>query len=189
MGKVILFAGVDPLSTGESTYPWHPLSVLTVGTALRAAGHVPVVIDCQIDPDWRARLAQEARDALYVGVSCMTGPSIGNVLDAIEAVRDHAPGIPLVWGGYHASLAYRSILRERLVDVVVRGPGEAAAVALADLVTKNGRISDPDLLGQIPNLAFRDGRREISGSGVVTDRVIETNYGSLTSFIEQAPVD
>ncbi|MGW1783958.1 B12-binding domain-containing radical SAM protein [Streptomyces sp. NPDC002143] len=189
MGKVVLFAGVDPLSTGESTYPWHPLSVLTVGTALRAAGHEPVLIDCQIEPGWKARLAHEARDALYVGVSCMTGPSIGNVLDAIATVRQHAPATPLVWGGYHASLAYRSILRERLVDVVVRGPGESAAVALADLVAANGRMSDPDLLGQISNLAFPDGRREISASGAVTDRVIETAYGSLASFLEQAPVD
>lgn len=189
MGKVILFAGVDPLSTGESTYPWHPLSVLAVGTALQAAGHEPILIDCQIEPDWKARLAHEARDALYVGVSCMTGPSIGNVLDAIATVRQHAPATALVWGGYHASLAYRSILREGLVDVVVRGPGEAAAVALADLVARSGHMTAPDRLGQIPNVAFRDSRREITGSGAVADRVIETPYGSLAGFLEQAPVD
>ena len=188
VGKVVLFAGVDPLSTGESRYPWHPLSVLTVGTALRVAGHEPVLIDCQIEPEWRARLAAEARDALYVGLSCMTGPSIANVLDAIETVRQHAPGTPLVWGGYHASLAYRSILRERWVDVVVRGPGETAAVALADIVETEGRLSPP-LLGGIPNLAYRDGRREISLGGVVTDRVLETAYGSVADLLTLPPVD
>lgn len=189
MGKVVLFAGVDPLATGESPYPWHPLSVLTVGTALRAAGHEPVIIDCQIQADWKVRLAREAADALYVGVTCMTGPSIGNVLDAIEIVRAHAPGTSLVWGGYHAALAYRSILREGWVDVVVRGPGEAAAVELARVAQSTGSLADVGTLARIPNLAFRDGRREISLGGGITDRVVETGYGSLAGFTDQPAVD
>ncbi|MET7854671.1 hypothetical protein ABZT48_42425 [Streptomyces avermitilis] len=86
-------------------------------------------------------------------------------------------------------MAHRSILRERWVDVVVRGPGEAAAVALADVAEKEGRLANTQLLAQIPNLAYLDGRREISLGGAVTDRVLETNYGSLVTFLGQPPVD
>jgi radical SAM superfamily enzyme YgiQ (UPF0313 family) len=189
VGKIVLFAGVDPLATGESDYPWHPLSVLTVGTALRAAGHEPVIIDCQIEPDWRNKLAKEAKTALYVGVSCMTGPSIGNVLDAIGTVREHAPGVPLVWGGYHASLAYRGILREQWVDVVVLGPGEAAAVALAGLAERDGGLADTASLAAIPNLAYHDGRREIALCGAMADRILETPYGALADMSTVPPLD
>ncbi|MEY9840538.1 radical SAM protein [Streptacidiphilus sp. EB103A] len=176
MGKIVLFAGVDPLATGESDYAWHPLSVLTVGTALKAAGHEPVVIDCQIDAGWRQRLREQAQGALYVGVTCMTGPSIGNVLEAIDIVRAHAIGVPVVWGGYHASLAYGGIVGEGLAEVVVRGPGEAAAVALAELAQSGGSLTDTQALGRIPNLAFTDGRSELRGTGL-RPRVLTTAYG------------
>ena len=133
MGKIVLLAGVNPMETGESDYSWHPLSVVAVGTALRAAGHDPVVIDCQVHPDWTEQLARHVPGALYVGVTCMTGPSISNVLRAIDISRSAAPEVPVVWGGYHASLAYRGILREGLADVAVVGPGEIPALRLARL--------------------------------------------------------
>lgn len=179
MGKVVLFAGVDPIATGESDYPWHPLSVLTTGSALAAGGHEPVLIDCQIESDWRTRLAREAQDALYVGTSCMTGPSINNVLDAIEITRRHAPGTPIVWGGYHASLAYRGILREGWADVTVLGPGETAAVALADRAAADGHLRNTVALAAIRNLAFRDGRRELGPGGRLVDRIVETEWGFI----------
>jgi hypothetical protein len=37
MNKVVLFTDVDPLSTGESNYAWHPLSVLAVGQSFAPA--------------------------------------------------------------------------------------------------------------------------------------------------------
>jgi anaerobic magnesium-protoporphyrin IX monomethyl ester cyclase len=174
MGKIVLFAGVDPLATGESDYPWHPLSVLTVGTALKAAGHTPILIDCQIHPDWRDQIARHAPDAAFVGVTCMTGPSIGNVLTAIDVVRACAPGVPVVWGGYHASLAYRGILREGHAEVAVVGPGELAAVALANLASATGHLHDPDALARIPGIAYLDGRKALTGQGATAARVCAT---------------
>jgi anaerobic magnesium-protoporphyrin IX monomethyl ester cyclase len=171
----VLFAGVDPLSTGESNYAWHPLSVLAVGSVLQAGGFEVCIIDCQVDHDWRERLSAHAPDALFVGVTCMTGPSIANVLTAIDIVRTAAAQVPIVWGGYHATLAYRGILQEGLADVVVTGPGESAALGLAQLLAVGEQLC-PESLSGVPNLAFLDGRTAIALCGSAEPRIVRTKY-------------
>ena len=173
--KIMLFAGVDPLTTGESDYAWHPLSVLAIGSVLQAGGFDVLIVDCQVDHDWRALLAANAGDALYVGVTCMTGPSISNVLTAIRIVRESAPGVPIIWGGYHATLAYRGILREHLADAVVLGPGEHAAVQLARLLARGARLT-PDAVTDVPNLALLDGRTGLTQAGTTQPSIFTTRY-------------
>ncbi|MEU7921922.1 B12-binding domain-containing radical SAM protein [Micromonospora zamorensis] len=188
MQKIVLFAGVDPLSTGESNYAWHPLSVLTIGSVLEAHGFDVCIIDCQVDHDWRDRLAKHATEALFVGVTCMTGPSIGNVLAAIDIVRTAAPQVPIIWGGYHATLAWRAILRERLADVVVTGPGESAALGLAQRLAAGQRLS-PETIGDLPNLAFLDGRTAIAASGAITPNTVKTTYAFVGDMNQLPPVN
>ncbi|MEU4243138.1 radical SAM protein [Actinoplanes sp. NPDC026619] len=188
MNKVVLFAGVDPLATGESDYAWHPLSVLSIGSILKADGFDVLILDCQVDPDWRHRLRQAAGDALFVGVTCMTGPSINNVLDAINIVRDAAPHTPVIWGGYHATLAHQAILRERLVDVIVRGPGENAVLAMARRLA-DGIALSADTVADVPNLALLDGRTAITATGATEPRVIRTNYEFLGDMNTLPPMD
>ncbi len=188
MNKIVLFAGVDPLSTGESNYAWHPLSVLTIGSVLEANGFDVCIIDCQVDHDWRDRLAQQAVEALFVGVTCMTGPSIGNVLAAVDVVRTTAPDVPIIWGGYHATLAWRSILREHLADVVVTGPGESAALGLAQRLAAGQRLC-PETIGDLPNLAFLDGRTAIAPSGTTAPNIIKTTYEFVGDMNQLPPVN
>lgn len=187
-GTVVLFAGVDPLSTGESTYAWHPLSVLTVGSILQAHGFQPIIIDCQVDADWREQLRAHAPDAVFVGVTCMTGPSIGNVLTAIDIVRVAAPGVPIVWGGYHATLAWRGILRERLADIVVTGAGETTAPLLAQRLSTGAAIRAEDL-SDVPNLAFLDGRTALTPAGTTQPNIIKTTYEFVGDMNALPPVD
>ncbi|GAA1801464.1 hypothetical protein GCM10009682_24230 [Luedemannella flava] len=174
--KIILFAAVDPIETGESNALWHPLSVLAIGTTLVDAGHTPVIIDCQTDRNWRETVRQEATDAELIGVSSMTGPSINNAIAAIGIARAIQPGIPVAWGGYHATLAYRGILRERLADVAVFGPGDLTIVKLAQAIEAAGGLPDRDVLETLPNVAFLNGRREVRASGTVADGVTTTPY-------------
>src|SRR5262245_26503119 len=115
--RVVLFCGLNPIETGESKCRWNPLSILAVGSALQEAGYEPVLLDPQIHEDWPDRLRKLLPDTLFLGVSCMTGPGIRNVLKAISVARAARADIPIVWGGYHATLAYAGILRERLADV------------------------------------------------------------------------
>ncbi|MGD3111996.1 hypothetical protein [Streptomyces sp. YGL11-2] len=117
----------------------------------------------------------------------MTGPGIGNVLEAIKTVRVAAPHILLAWGSYHATLAFRGISREGLVDIVVRGPDEATSVALADSAD-SGTGFTPGALAGIPNPAFSDGRMDIS-SGTSRRRVTTTGCGFAIDPRSLPPTD
>lgn len=135
-----------------------PLSTMALGTVLGEAGFEPRVIDVQVEPEWRRLLAEALPDALLFGVSSLTGPSIDAVCEALELAREEHPEVPRVWGGYHATQAYRSIFREELVDYVIRGVGEPGMVALAEALAGNGgRPLRGAEAAAIPNLVFRDG--------------------------------
>jgi radical SAM superfamily enzyme YgiQ (UPF0313 family) len=176
--KVVLFNGVDGIRHQAVPKPWAPLSVLMIGSFLSSHGYEPVIIDPQLDEDWRTTLeAAVSAGAVYVGVTCMTGPSVRNVLDAIELTRLADPKTPIVWGGYHATLRFSAIIREGLVDVVVRGPGEPAALALAQIYERQRRGDDLSAqLAEIPNIAFRappGGRTEVAITR--TERIFDVN--------------
>jgi radical SAM superfamily enzyme YgiQ (UPF0313 family) len=180
-GTVVLFNGVDTADDADSPRLWAPLSILAIGTALNSAGYHVELLDCQIEPAWRERLAGVVRTAVFLGVSCMTGPGIRNVLEAVDLARATAPDIPVVWGGYHATLAYEGILRERLADVVVAGSGETAAIELARVFSQVGRSSPRRHRGlaKVGGIAYEGPRRMITGDARVEPEVVRTTPEDL----------
>jgi radical SAM superfamily enzyme YgiQ (UPF0313 family) len=179
---VVLFNGVDGRMGGGR--PWLPLSILTLGSALQAADSQVVLIDPQVHDRWRDMLARALPGAAYLGVTCMTGPSITTVMEAISICRETAPDVPVAWGGYHATLASGGILRERLADVVVRGVGEPAAIRLVDELGSSRRHLDAARLRDIPNLAFLDA----GGSGA-RGSLVRTRTEYLADINELPPAD
>ncbi|WP_260328707.1 B12-binding domain-containing radical SAM protein [Streptomyces sp. Ag109_O5-1] len=146
--------------TQEGGSPWLPLSILTIGSFLKHHGYDPVLLDPQVHPDWKDRLAAlTAQGPVYLGVTCMTGPSIYNVLEAIGIAKGVDPTTPVVWGGYHATLRYSGIVREGLADAVTRGPGEDAALELARIFEhrRSGDAELADELRTVSNIAYGPG--------------------------------
>jgi anaerobic magnesium-protoporphyrin IX monomethyl ester cyclase len=148
-GKVILFyPPYDGAPLGA------PLSLLSLAGALREAGFKVVLIDAAIEPRYLERIAQECGSAVCFGISVLTGPMIRGAIEAAKLVKAKAPGVCVVFGGWHPTLCPESTLRESYVDVVVRGQGEVTIVELAtalaneqplDLIAgiawkKNGRM-------------------------------------------------
>src|SRR5438067_5115897 len=70
---------------------------------------------------------------LFVGFSTITGPQLKPVIVASQRV--HALGIPVVWGGVHATIMPEECLRESYVDYVVVNEGEEVSVDLAHLLS------------------------------------------------------
>lgn len=151
--KVILLSDVRATEVG-STERFLPLSIMAIGTVLKAHGFRPQIVDVQVEPNWREIVLDNLDDAFMFGVSALTGQSILAVLDAIALVRESAPRLPIVWGGYHASQAFDGILNEGLADYVVRGTGEAAAVALAGALQCDDPGERSARVARIPNLAY-----------------------------------
>jgi anaerobic magnesium-protoporphyrin IX monomethyl ester cyclase len=136
-GKVVLFYPAydgPPLSA--------PLCLLSLASALKAANFEVVVIDAAIEPDYKNRILKEARDALCLGISVLTGPMIRGAIEVATAAKTLIPKLPVVFGGWHPSLLPGETLNEVFVDAVVRGQGDMTLVEMASALADKRSLDD-----------------------------------------------
>lgn len=125
-GKVVLFyPPYDGPPLGA------PLSLLSLAGTLREANFDVALIDAAIEPEYLKRIAETCKDALCIGISVLTGPMIQGAIEAAKFVKNNAPAVCVIFGGWHPTLCPESTLKEPYVDVVVRGQGEITIVELA----------------------------------------------------------
>jgi anaerobic magnesium-protoporphyrin IX monomethyl ester cyclase len=132
-GKVILFyPPYDGPPLGA------PLSLLSLAGTLRKANFEVALIDAAIEPRYLDKIREHCRHAICIGISVLTGPMIRGAIEAARYVKEYAPAVPVIFGGWHPTLCPESTLSEPYVDVVVRGQGEVTIVELAKaLADKN----------------------------------------------------
>ncbi|MFQ5407589.1 MAG: B12-binding domain-containing radical SAM protein [Anaerolineales bacterium] len=108
-------------------YP--PFGIMYVADALQQAGFgVRLFHDTEEFTD--QLIAQVgAERPLFVGFSTITGPQLRPTIEASRRV--HALGIPVVWGGVHATIMPLEVLKEDYVDFVIVNEGEETAQELA----------------------------------------------------------
>ncbi len=128
-------------------YP--PFGIMYVADALEKVG-----FDCRLFHETEAFLdefvAEVARERpLFVGFSAITGPQIKPTIEASKQVQEL--GIPVVWGGVHATIMPLEVLKEAYVDFVVVNEGEETAQELALMLA--GRI--PQEWAQVAGLAYK----------------------------------
>ena len=132
-----------------------PLSLLCLASPLLQAGFDVKLVDNLISPDYEKTILQETKESLFLGISVLTGPHIGAAIRISKAVKRLRPDLPIVFGGWHASLATQQTLREPYVDAIVRGQGELTLLELTQ------RIADgKDWLG-VRGLSFKDAEGNI----------------------------
>src|SRR5271168_5060802 len=81
-----------------------PLGILAVATPLLRAGYQVCLIDSTITPDYKERVLEEARDALCLGISLVTGPMIRETVEIARSIKAWDPNFPIILGGWHPSL-------------------------------------------------------------------------------------
>lgn len=162
--KIVLLYPRNHFAKVYHPWTWAPLPILAVSAPLFAAGYEVTMIDANVDAGWLRRVVEESRDALLLGISCMTGPQIHFALEAAQAVRDAGLKLPIVWGGYHPSILPEQTSRNGLVDAVVRGQGELTLLELA------GRVSQGEDFTDIHGITFtRDGETVTTPARPVAD--------------------
>jgi anaerobic magnesium-protoporphyrin IX monomethyl ester cyclase len=127
-----------------------PLSLLCLASPLLQAGFEVKLVDNLLSPDYEKTILRESVDALLLGISVLTGPHIGSAVRVSKAVKRLRPTLPIVFGGWHASLATQQTLREPFVDAIVRGQGELTLLELAQ------RIANKENWHGIRGLSFKD---------------------------------
>src|ERR1700749_1075270 len=118
-----------------------PLGILAVATPLMRAGYQIVLIDSTITPDYKKSVLEEARDALCLGISLVTGPMIRETVEIAKAIKAWNADFPVIMGGWHPSLLPTQTLEASYIDYVVRGQGEESLLELIGHIENN---SAPD---------------------------------------------
>ena len=113
-----------------------PLSLLCLASPLLQAGFEVKLVDDLISPDYEKTILRETEDALCLGISVLTGPHIGAAVRVSRAVKKLRPRIPIVFGGWHSSLATEQTLGEPFVDAIVRGQGELTLLELVQRIAE-----------------------------------------------------
>lgn len=149
---VLIYPRAEPDWPDEGKLLGLPLAVLTVARPLVRAGYDVRILDENVD-----RRPLDALRAmphpLYVGFSVIGGYTIHSGRLLAEKVGELWPGVPRVWGGWNPTLMthlYEAESAAPWVDVVVRGRGEAQALAIAERL-ESGR----DLEGVL-GVSWRD---------------------------------
>ncbi len=134
-------------------YP--PFGIMYVADALIKAGFgVRLFHETESYLEEFMREVERARP-LFVGFSTITGPQLRPVIAASRRVK--AFGIPVVWGGVHATIMPEECLREDYVDYVVVNEGEETCTELARMLARMEQRT-PD---QIFGLAYDDAGKPI----------------------------
>ncbi len=115
-----------------------PLAPLHLAAHLVRHGFDPVILDTRISNIKDLDL----NDFVAVGISCMTGPQVGYGLDVARFVKNNYPCVPVVWGGVHPTLLPDETVRNRFVDIVVRGEGEGTMVELVNCLLENNSLQE-----------------------------------------------
>jgi radical SAM superfamily enzyme YgiQ (UPF0313 family) len=125
--------------------------LLALAAPLLQAGFEVKLIDNITSPDFESEVLRETRDALCLGISVLTGPTIGAAIRVARAVKNARPSLPVIFGGWHPSLATEQTLQPDFVDAVVRGPGDLTLLEVAQ------RLADEQELHGVQGLSFKDG--------------------------------
>ncbi|HLD83120.1 MAG TPA: radical SAM protein [Candidatus Omnitrophota bacterium] len=127
-----------------------PTGLLYVATVLKKSGYNVRLVDCSVEPDYKAILEAEVRDANLLGVYAMS-LHIRHLVPLLKRLKNIKPDLKIIWGGPHATLFPEQTAKSTLADIVVRGEGEEAMLEIA-----KGFESGTLNLHRIGGLSFKE---------------------------------
>tara|TARA_Y100000310_G_C20702483_1_gene831182 strand:- start:6694 stop:8205 length:1512 start_codon:yes stop_codon:yes gene_type:complete len=132
-----------------------PLSVLSTTSLIDRSKFDVQVFSATDRYDFESRLLKHAKDAVCFSVSCLTGYQIQNAIDMIQKVRKANPKLPIIWGGWHASILPQQTLESKYADIVVIGQGERTFAELTE------RLASGKSLRGLQGIAYKDQNKKI----------------------------
>lgn len=102
-----------------------PLALLAIGSYIDTSKYNVVIIDGRLEKDPMKKIeAALKNNGICFATTVLTGSPIKDALKYSRLVKSKFPEMPVVWGGWHPSLFPEQTLREKSIDVVVKGQGE-----------------------------------------------------------------
>ena len=138
---IVLF---NPLSTTPGKQPL-PLSVMALAAVLEGREDWSLVDGNVVaDPaaEIIARLPAAPRPSIaMLAVTVMPGPQLTQAVAVCRRVKEAAPHVVIVWGGYFPTQHAETVLRSPYVDFVVRSQGEQSLLQLAGVLRSGGVLN------------------------------------------------
>jgi len=179
MADVVLYFPKMTLQKGGD-YDEHriPYSLLHLIPGLRKANFSVEWFDGRIDPPVYFINAVK-QNPKFVGISSLTGVQLLDAMWAAKKVREINPEIPIIWGGWHASLLPEETIKEPFVDVVCVGLGEDTIV---DIVQSSKQSLE--LLSGVKTKtnSLRLRPMKISPPAIPWDAIDINKYGSYIGY-------
>ncbi len=138
MKKIVLFFPETHLQRSDDTWCLPPLSLLAIAAPLIRDNYEVKIFDARVDGNCLPSILAEARDAVCLGISVLTGHQIKDALQVSREVKRNLPALPVVWGGYHPTLLPLQTIADPAIDIVVKGQGEITFRLLVDALS-NGK--------------------------------------------------
>jgi radical SAM superfamily enzyme YgiQ (UPF0313 family) len=129
-----------------------PLELLTVAASV--ADHECRILDMRLEKDsaFEEELSEFKPD--LIGLTAYTAEAEAAKMLARRA-KSVLPDVPIVWGGYHATMALDDVLDEASVDFAVRGEGDVTFPELVRAIARGGSLD------AIPGIAFSKGEQRV----------------------------
>ncbi len=125
---LMLLPQPDPYNTG----PRFPLTLLAVASLIDRKRFDVRVYSATQKYDYMERIMRNLDNAVCLAVSSLTGSQIRSAIEAVKEVKKVNPKLPIVWGGWHASILPEQTLQSKYADVVVVGQGEKTMPELVE---------------------------------------------------------
>ncbi len=109
-----------------------------------------LIIDENVQQHYNDLIIKEKDRILFVGVSSIIGSQILGGIRFARFIKDTNPAIPVLWGGWHATILPEQTLKEAFIDYVITGQAETPFRAFTEALLN---ATDVRLT---PNLCYKN---------------------------------
>jgi anaerobic magnesium-protoporphyrin IX monomethyl ester cyclase len=133
--KIVLFFPETHLQRSDDAWCLPPLSLLAIAAPLIQDNYEVKILDSRVDGNCLPAILAEAREAVCLGISVLTGHQIKEALQVSQEVKRILPALPVIWGGYHPTLLSEQTIADPAIDIVVKGQGEITFSELVEALS------------------------------------------------------
>ncbi|MFH1094419.1 MAG: radical SAM protein [Candidatus Omnitrophota bacterium] len=119
-----------------------PAALLAIASPLTAKGYRVKIIDERIERDCWENVDQILKKGvLCVGFTFFTGNQIIHACRMMDLIKECYSQVPIVVGGWHATVLPEQTLQYANIDIVAPGEGEKTFTEIVEILKNNGELS------------------------------------------------
>ncbi len=134
-----------------------PNAILAIAASIEGKFEYTIVDGNREECPWDKISAYlDTGDFGFFASTVMPGPQLRQAIPFTKKIRERYPEIIIIWGGYFASNHHATVVKSRVVDFVINGPGDAAFPRLLEALSESRPYS------AIDNLVYMEGDKVVA---------------------------